>query len=47
MCSIEIEKLCINIAVGESGDRCSRAAKVLEQLAEQTPVYGKGKSQYF
>jgi ribosomal protein L5 len=28
-----------NISVGESGDRLTRAAKVLEQLSGQTPVY--------
>lgn len=46
MKTLKIDKLIINCSVGESGDRLTRAAKVLEQLTDKKPVYSKGTS-YF
>merc|ERR1712055_951684 len=43
MKEIRIQKLCINICVGEGGDRLVRAGKVLEALTGQTPVFSKAR----
>ena len=40
---ITIDKLVVNMCVGEAGDRLTRGAKVLEELTDQKPCFSKAR----
>lgn len=43
MRDLRVAKMVINCSVGESGDRLTKASKVLEQLTGQSPVFSKAR----
>ncbi|KAI5170870.1 large subunit ribosomal protein L11e [Nematocida sp. LUAm3] len=43
MQKIRLEKVCLSICTGKSDDSLNKAAKVLEQITGQTPVFSKAR----